>query len=130
MRGIPSQDKPWLHYYSEQDLQVEVPEMSLTQYLHKQNKDRLLLPAIRYFGKSFTYQQLFENIDRASRIFLSLGVKEKDYVALAMPLTPEAVFMMYGLEQIGAVANLIDPRVPPERMRFYINLAKDNLQIT
>ena len=122
--GVPSDEKRWLQYYSEEDLRLTVPDMSLSQYIYKCNKDHLSFPALRYFEKTFTYQQLFENIDKASRFFLRLGVKENDYVALAMPLMPEAVFMMYGLDQIGAIANLIDPRVPADRMRFYINLAK------
>ena len=124
MSGIPSIDKPWKKYYTEEDLNVQVPDMSLYEYINTTNKDHLSLTALTYLGKRFTYQELFENINRASRLFQSLGVKENDYVALAMPLMPEAIFMMYGLDQIGAVANLIDPRVPADRMRFYINLAK------
>ena len=124
MNDYPSIDKPWLKYYTKKDLGIQIPDMSLTDYIRTQNTNHLSLPALTYFGKTFSYQELFDNIDRASRLFQSLGVKENDYVALAMPLMPEAIFMMYGLDQIGAIANLIDPRIPADRMRFYINLAK------
>lgn len=123
MNDYPSIDKPWLKYYTKKDLGIQIPDMSLTEYIRTQNTNHLSLPALTYFGKTFSYQELFDNIDRASRLFQSLGVKENDYVALAMPLMPEVIFMMYGLDQIGAIANLIDPRIPADRMRFYINLA-------
>lgn len=124
MGVYPSIEKPWLKYYSEDDLNIRIPDMSLTEYIYSKNKDHLSLSALTYLGKTFTYQELFENIDRVGCLFQSLGVRENDYVALAMPLMPEAIFMMYALDRIGAIANLIDPRVPADRMRFYINLAK------
>ncbi|MDO4851804.1 MAG: class I adenylate-forming enzyme family protein [Clostridia bacterium] len=124
LTGYPSIDKPWLKYYSEKDLAIKVPDMSLSQYLRDCNRNNLFLKALSFYGKTYTYQELFENIDRFSRFFQNLGVKENESVALAMPLTPDTVFMMYGLDQIGAVANLIDPRIPTERMRFYINLTE------
>lgn len=127
LTGYASIDKPWLKYYSEEELAIGVPDMSLTDYLRRQNAGNLSLTALRYLEKRISYKELLERIELTSRYFQSLGVKEGDYVAVAMPLTPEAVYMMYGIENIGAIANLIDPRVPADRMRFYINLAKAKL---
>ena len=127
LTGIPSIDKPWLKYYDEKSLNLEVPDMSITDYIIKLNKDRMFLTALNYLNKKISYEELFENIEKTSKRLQSYGVKENDYVSLAMSLTPETIYLMYGLDNIGANANLIDPRVPEEKMRFYLNLAKSRL---
>lgn len=125
--GYASKDKPWRKYYTDDELNLEVPDMSLTDYITKLNKDRLYLTALNYLNKKITYEELLDNIDKTSKRFQALGVKEEDYVSLAMPLTPETIYFIYGLDKIGANANLIDPRIPEEKMRFYLNLAKTKL---
>ena len=127
LTGIPSIDRPYRKFYTEKELGIEVPHMSLTDYIYEQNKDRMNLNALRYLEKRTTYEQLFDNIEKTSKRFKKYGVKENDYVALAMPLTPELIYMLYGLDNIGASANLIDPRVPDERMQYYLNLAESKL---
>ena len=127
LTGIPSIDKPWLKYYDEKSLNLEVPDMSITDYIIKLNKDRMFLTALNYLNKKISYEELFENIEKTSKRLQSYGVKENDYVSLAMPLTPETIYLMYGLDNIGANANLIDPRVPEDKMKFYLNLAKSRL---
>ena len=124
LSGVPSVDKPYKKFYTGKELGIEVPYKSLTDYLYDKNKDRLYLPALRYSDERTSYERLFDNIEATGKRFQKMGVREEDYVALGMPGTPEAIYMMYGLDNIGASANLIDPRVPDDRMRFYLNLAQ------
>ena len=127
--GYASIDKPWLSYYKENETDIQVPDMSLIDYLRMKNAERTELIAINYFGKKITYQELFERIDTAGSSFQQLGIQEGDYVALAMPLTPEVIVMIYALDTIGAHADLIDPRVPAERMKHYLNLVDTRMAI-
>lgn len=127
LTGVPSIDQPWKQFYSQDDLSIVIPEMTLTEYIEYKNANRMSLNAIRYLEKRITYEQLLENIYSTAKRFKNNGVKEDDYVSLAMPLTPETIYMIYGLDLIGANANLIDPRVPAERMRFYLNLANSRM---
>ena len=123
----PSEEKIWLKYYSKEELNITVPDMSLTEYIYLKNKNRLNLCSLNYFDKKVSYEELFDQIEKTSKRFQKYGVKEQDYVALAMPLTPEVIYMIYGLDNIGAAANLIDPRVPEERMKYYLNLAESKI---
>lgn len=129
LTGVPSIDRPWRKFYTKEQLSICVPEMTLTDYVYSKNKCRLDLPALRYLGKSITYEELFDKIDQTARCFRKLGVNEGDNVALALPLIPEVIYMIYGLDRIGASANLIDPRVPSERMNYYINLTQTKLAV-
>ena len=127
LTGVPSIDRPYRKFYTDEMLSLEVPQKSLTEYIYDKNKDRLYLNALSYLTTKVSYEELFDRIEQTSARFKKLGVREEDYVGLAMPLTPEAIYMMYGLDNIGASANLIDPRVPEERMRYYLNLTESRL---
>lgn len=127
LTGIPSKDRVWRHWYTQQQLTVAAPQMSLTDYLYEKNKKRLDLCAINYRGKKITYEELFFRIEDTAKRFQKYGVKEGDYVNLALPIAPETIYMIYGLDKIGGCASLIDPRVNEERMAYYLNLVKSHL---
>ena len=39
LTGYPSIDKPWLKYYTEEDLKIEAPECTIYQNIYDKNKD-------------------------------------------------------------------------------------------
>lgn len=127
LTGIPSTDRVWKKWYTPQQLAVTAPQMSLTDYLYEKNKNRLDLYAINYRGKRVTFEELFTRIEDTAKRFQKYGVKEGDYVNLALPITPETIYMIYGLDKIGGCAALIDPRVNEERMAYYLNLVESRL---
>ena len=127
LSGIPLKDRVWKTWYSPQELAITAPQMSLTDYIYEKNKDRLDLCAINYRGKKISYEELFFRVEDTAKRFQKYGVKEGDYVNLALPMTPETIYMIYGLDKIGACASLIDPRVNEERMAYYLDLVKSRL---
>lgn len=127
LTGIPSVDRVWRSYYSDEQLSVQAPQMSMSDYLYERNKHRLHLNAFDYMGKKITYEEMFHRIEDTAKRFQKYGVKEADYVNLAMPVSPETIYMVYGLDKIGACASLIDPRVGSERMSYYLQLVNSSL---
>ena len=77
--------------------------------------------AINYFGKKYTFESLFRNIDEIANAFLRLGVKEKDIVILSLPNIPENIFCFYALNKIGAIADFIDLRSKGQKLIDAIN---------
>ena len=121
LSGYPSIDKPWLKYYSEEAINAHLPECSIYEYLWENNKDYPQDIAIRYFNKSITYRELFDNIDRCAKALVAAGVKPNDIVTVAMPSTPEALYAVYAINKIGAVSNMIHPLAGQEEIVFYLN---------
>lgn len=116
LTGYPSIDMPWRHYYAEEAYTAPLPKGSLYDMLYAENADRPNALAIHYFKTKITVGQLFQRIDAAARAFLELGVKKGDIVTLALPNIPECVYCIYGLNRIGAIANLIDLRLSGEKL--------------
>ena len=128
--GYPSIDKPWLKYYSEEAISAPLPECSVFQYLWQNNKDHLDEVAIVYFDKSISYGEMFKNIEKTARAFAALGIKTQDVVTACIPNTPEAIYIFYALNCLGAVCHFVEPIASETVMRKYLSLAPAKLLIT
>ena len=128
--GYPSVDRPWEKYYSESVINFEVPKTTMYRSIYEVNKDHMNRIAMEYFGRKFTYKELFEGIDKAAKALTAMGVKKGDIITVAMPTTPEVVYLMYAISKIGAVANMIDPRTSKEGIYDYTNEAESTLFVT
>lgn len=105
--GFPSIDKPWLKYYSEEAIQAELPECTVLQYIKNKNTNNLNGIALNYFGNRITYREFFENVDKVAKAFYAIGIRKGDIVTIASLHTPETIYIIYGLNKIGAVANMV-----------------------
>lgn len=121
LQGKPSLDKPWLRVYQEEDIMAMAPEMTAYQYLYQNNKNNKNAVALNYFGVKVTYGQLFEKIDEMVKSLTTFGVKKGDIVAICCTNTPEIVYLFYAISKIGAVADIIDPRINESVMYKYLS---------
>ena len=119
--GFPSVDKPWLRLYSEKTLNAEAPKCSIYEFMEQNNRDYPQDIAINYLGREITYQTLFENIDKTAKAFVAAGVKKGDVVTVALPSIPEALYCVYALNKLGAVANMVHPLAGHPDLIFYLN---------
>lgn len=127
LTGYPSIDKPWLKYYSEEAINAPLPECTIYEYLWENNKDYLDDIALVYFGKKITFGELLKNIEQAANSFLSIGVKSNDIVTICAVSIPETIYLFYGLNKIGAISNMVDPRTSVEGIRRYIEEVNSNV---
>lgn len=117
LTGYPSIDKPWLKYYDEEVIAADIPSMGMYEYLMAQIAPYPSDSAcLNYFGNRISYQTLIESIEKVAKSFIGLGVREGDIVSIVSPTTPEAIYCIYGLNRIGAIANIIDPRLSSENL--------------
>ena len=107
--GYPSIDKPWLKYYSEEAINAPLPEGTIYTYMARRNRQRLHAKALLYFGREFSYRQLFRSIDRAAAAFQAVGVQSGEIVSICTPNVPEGVIAFYALNKIGAIACMLNP---------------------
>ncbi len=109
LTGYPSIDKPWLKYYSEEARSLAIPDGSMFDYMYQCNADYPEDIAIEYYGRTFTYGELFRQINQCARSLTALGIKKGDIVTVqAIPL-PQVVVIIYALTRIGACGNMLYP---------------------
>jgi len=57
LTGHPSIDKPWLKYYTDEQINTDMPQMSAYRYLFEQNKKYLLRTLISYIGRKLFFMK-------------------------------------------------------------------------
>lgn len=102
LTGYPSVDRPWLKYYSEEAMNASLPKGSIYEYMSDCNAGREKETALNYFGRRITYRALLENIDLCAKALVSYGVKKGDIVSLCLLTIPEAVYLLYAVNKVGA----------------------------
>ena len=86
--------------------------------------------AFDFMGRSTTYKRLVEEIHKCARSLRTIGVRAGDRVTIAMPNCPQAIFMLYGVNLIGAVANMIHPLSAEKEIEEYLNMSHSVTAIT
>ncbi len=129
MTGDASIDKHWLKYYTEEQKNTKMPQMTAYKYLYSCNYKHLNRIALSYFGRKITFKQLFDNINKTAKAFNQMGIKENEIVTVALPNIPEAVYIFYALSEIGAVSNMVDPRTSGDGIKSYIKEVNSRLLI-
>ena len=128
--GYPSIDKPWLKYYSVENINYDIPKCTCYEFLYENNKDHLDNVAIDYYGKKITYKELFENIEKTKKSLEGIGVKKGDIVSLVAVHTPEVIYSFYALNRIGAISNFIDPRSNVKALENYFGEVNSKYVLT
>ena len=127
LTGYPSVDKPWEKYYSDSVKRFVFPKTTMYRCIYNNNKQNLNRIAMEYYGRTFTYQDLFVQISRTAKALIAIGVRKGDIVTIAKPTTPETVYLLYAISRIGAVANMIDPRTSKEGIFAYTREAESKV---
>jgi len=111
---------PWEKYYTKEELNINIPDLSIYQRMEESAKKHFNYVALEYMGKNITYKQFLQLVDRCARSFLQMGIVEGDVVTICMPNTPETLISFYALNKIGAIANMIHPLSSEEEIKLYL----------
>ena len=122
--GYPEIDKPWLKYFTEEQLDIEPIEKTAYRYMYEENCKYQNDTAIIFMGKKIKYFELFNEIEKVAKALKQLGVKENEVVTICLPNTPESAYLFYACSKIGAIADFIDPRENEEGLEKYLDISK------
>lgn len=119
--------EPWAKYYTEEELNIKIPNISMFDQVRISASKYPDRKAIEYFGSSITYKKLLKLINRASISLKELGIKKGDIVSICLPNVPEALIILYGLNKIGAIANMVHPLSAEEEIKQSLISTKSKL---
>jgi len=80
--------------------------------------------------RSFSYREVFEEVNRVAAMMQSLGVKRGDRVIVYMPMVPEAVFAILACARIGAIHSVVFGGFAAASLAARIDDARPSLMIT
>ena len=117
-------EKPWLDYYSREERSIKFTNKSIYDYMVDEVGNDKDFIALNYFENRISYNDFFRHINTCARALREFGVKQGDVVTICMPNTPEAIYVFYACNKIGAVVDIIHPLSSPEQVKFYLNESK------
>ena len=123
----PHYKTPWLNYYSRKERKIKFTNKSVYHFMKDEVGEDKDFIALNYFENRISYNELFDNINLCARALRSFGVKEKDIVTICLPNMPEAIYIIYACNKIGAIADIIHPLSSPEQVKFYLKENKSRV---
>ena len=120
------QDKPWLKYYEEENIpsHIDFPDCSMVDMIMQSAEKWPDNTAYSYYGHKVTYKNFVKKIEKTARALKNYGVKEGDRVTICMPNTPEGITMVYAVNMVGAICNMVHPLSSEKELEYYIKVAE------
>lgn len=119
------QARPWLKFYESEKIpsSMEYPDCSMVDMIMQSAEKWPDNVAYSYYGHKVTYKNFIRKIEKTARALKNYGVKEGDRVTICMPNTPEGITMVYAVNMVGAVCNMVHPLSSEKELEYYIKVA-------
>ena len=111
---------PWYNSYGNVPKSIDYPDLTMYQCVEKSAKEKPDIIAYEFMGNNVKYSDLIKEIDIMAAALHNLGIKKGDKVLVCLPNTPQALISLYGINRLGAVANMIHPLSAKEEIKFYL----------
>lgn len=110
--------RPWLSSYAEGvPDEIALPEGSLYDLVAASVAEFGDDAALEFFGRSISYAEMGDQIDRAAEGLRLLGVQKGDPVALVLPNCPQHIVAFYAVLRLGAIVVEHNPLYTPRELR-------------
>ena len=119
-------DSPWLEFYEEEGIptHIDYPDCSMVDMVMQSAEKWPDYTAYTYYGHKVTYKNFVKKIEKTARALKNYGVKEGDRVTICMPNTPEGITMVYAVNMVGAVCNMVHPLSSEKELEYYVKVAE------
>ena len=122
--------RPWLNSMGEVPATLDYFQGSMVEAVEKVAAQYPNNGAFDFMCKATTYREMVANIEKCARSLRTIGVRQNDRVTIAMPNCPQAIYMFYAVNMIGAVANMVHPLSSEKELEFYINESESVTVVT
>lgn len=121
---------PWANHVGDVPLYIDYFKGSMFDKIESIAKQYPKNIAFDFMGKSTTYEEMIGEIIKCAKSLRTIGVRENDKVTIAMPNCPQAIYMFYAVNLVGAIANMIHPLSAEKEIEFYLNESESVTAIT
>lgn len=113
MSGLPAPGevaRPWYDAYPPGvPPRYDYPMVPLTRFVDDAARDYPVTTALRFRGRSWTWSEVRDLVDRTAARLADLGVVAGERVVLLSPTTPASVAVSFAVWRLGAVLVPLDP---------------------
>jgi len=112
---------PWApHYDPDVPLEAAVAADAVPSLLIRAAEHAPQTPALVFFGRYVTYQELEDQTARLAQAFQNLGLAPGRRLAILLPNCPQLVMAYHAALRLGAVVVFLNPLLSPKELAFQI----------
>lgn len=104
-----NKEKPWIKYYTRTPESLNYYQGSMYDYVKESAIKNEKRTAYTYYGLGVSYRGFLRRVDRIAAALTKFNIVENECVTICMPNTPESIALIYAINKIGAIANIIHP---------------------
>ena len=104
-----NKEKPWLKYYGNVPESLNYFNGSMYDYLKDTASKNEKRSAYSFYGNEVTFKSFMKKIDKVASALKEFNIVENECVTICMPNTPESFSLIYAINKIGAICNIIHP---------------------
>jgi len=107
---VVAEGEPWVS-------DLTIPQVLARTAERNAKSDALVFPAI---GLRLSWRQLAEQVDRAARGLLAMGIRRGEHVAVWATNVPQWVVLQFAAARIGAVLVTVNPAYRPAELKYVL----------
>ncbi len=121
---------PWKNNLGDVPFTLEYFEGTMFEKVEEIAREYPNYIAFDFMGRPTTYRELIKNVELCAKSLSMLGIRENDKVTIAMPNCPQAIYIFYAVNLIGAISNMVHPLSSEKELEFYINESESSTVVT
>ncbi|HKQ99817.1 MAG TPA: benzoate-CoA ligase family protein [Pyrinomonadaceae bacterium] len=113
-------------------MKLEFPErFNMADYFlyHNVEEGRENKTCLYYRDETYTYGETVKMSNRAGNALRASGLDLEDRVLIVLPDCPEFVWTWFGASRIGAVITMVNPLLPAEDYRYYLEYTRARVAV-
>ncbi len=109
IKPFEDKEKPWLKYYDDIPETLTYPKGSLYDGLKDITSKHENRIATKFYGRELTYKKFLRKVDKIASALKQFDIVENECVTICLPNSPESFALIYAVNKIGAIANIVHP---------------------
>ena len=112
---------PWKDYMGDVPMHLDYFQGTMFEAVEAIAKKYPNNIAFDFMGKPTTYAELVAQVEICAKSLKTLGIRPGEKLTIAMPNCPQAIYMFYAVNRVGAIASMIHPLSAEKEIEFYLN---------
>lgn len=126
----PSEERKNLLFFPDEANRIYNNKQNLYDYLLQKNQGHFDEIAITFGNLKITYSELHERINEYATALYKKGVRKGDIIGLCLANSPEAIYLFYAINKLGAITCQLNPTDNAFKIMKDLEIVKPKMIIT
>lgn len=109
--------------------EINYPTTSMAECIRLRCEETPDAFAYEFMGKRIRYREFWHQVEVCVRALKARGIQEDECVTICLPNIPQAVILLYAVNALGAVANMVHPLAGDSEITESILLGNSRLLV-